>query len=68
MENDKLVCKACGNDSFTTGQVGHASNSSQGNVRPIESKMAFGSSFLMTFCKNCGEVASIKVDNPKKFT
>ncbi|MCY9549039.1 hypothetical protein [Lysinibacillus xylanilyticus] len=65
MGNIKLVCKACGSDSFTTGQVG--GNSSHGNIRPIGSIMAFGSPFLMTFCKNCGEVASIKVDNPKKF-
>ncbi|MCL1696974.1 hypothetical protein [Lysinibacillus sp. BPa_S21] len=65
MENVKLVCKAYGSDSFTTGQVG--GNSSQGNIRPIGSIMTFGSPLLMTFCKNCGEVASIKVDNPKKF-
>ncbi|MGE7912516.1 hypothetical protein [Lysinibacillus xylanilyticus] len=65
MGNIKLVCKACGSDSFTTGQVG--GNSSHGNIRPIGSIMAFGSPFLMTFCKECGEVASIKVDNPKKF-
>ncbi len=65
MENGNLVCKACGGDSFTTGQVG--GNSSHANIRPIGSIMAFGSPILMTFCKNCGEVASIKVDNPKKF-
>ena len=25
MENDKSVCKACGYDSFATGQLGHGS-------------------------------------------
>ena len=66
MENNKLVCKTCGKDSFISGQVG--GNSSSGNRRPIGSKMAFGSPILMTFCKNCGEIASLKVANPKKFT
>ncbi|KGR81863.1 hypothetical protein [Lysinibacillus odysseyi] len=65
MGNEKLVCKACGSDTFTTGQVG--GTSSQGNIRPIGSIMAVGSPLIMTFCKSCGEVASIKVENPKKF-
>ncbi|MGG2054476.1 hypothetical protein ABFY48_08740 [Lysinibacillus pakistanensis] len=65
MENEKLVCKTCGKDSFITGQVG--GNSSHANIKPIGSMMAFGSPFLMTFCKNCGEVVSIKVDKPNKF-
>ncbi len=33
MEIYKLVCKACGSDSFTTGEVG--GTTSQGNVKPI---------------------------------
>ena len=65
MENVKLVCKACGGDSFTTGQVG--GGTSQGNVRPIDSVFAVGSPFTFSFCKDCGEVASIKVAKPHKF-
>lgn len=65
MGNEKLVCKVCGRDTFTTGQVG--GTTSQGNIRPIGAIMAVGSPLLMTFCKNCGEVASFKVVKPDKF-
>ena len=67
MGNDKLVCKACGNDSFTSGQLGHGKLSSDSNVRPIGSLIASGSPLILSFCKNCGEVASIKVAKPEKF-
>lgn len=53
MGNEKLVCKVCGRDTFTTGQVG--GTTSQGNIRPIGAVMAVGSPLLMTFCKNCGK-------------
>ncbi|KOS68331.1 hypothetical protein AEA09_07020 [Lysinibacillus contaminans] len=65
MENNNLVCKACGSDSFTTGQVGDAST--YGNVKPIGSAFAVGSPFIFRFCKACGEVATIKVAKPEKF-
>lgn len=45
MESSNLVCKARDSDSFSTGQVG--GNSSQSNIKPIGSIMAFGSSFLI---------------------
>jgi len=67
MGNDKLVCKACGNDSFTSGQLGHSKLSTDSNVRPIGSLIASGSPLILSFCKNCGEVASIKVAKPEKF-
>lgn len=65
MENNRLFCKACGNDSFTTGQVGGPT--SQGNVRHTGSVFSYGSPLILTFCKSCGEVASIKVAKPQKF-
>ncbi|MEK4701977.1 hypothetical protein MKX47_20990 [Solibacillus sp. FSL R7-0668] len=65
MENNKIVCKACGSNSFTTGEVG--ASTSQGNVRPIGSIFSAGSPLILTFCKSCGEVASIKVEKPQKF-
>lgn len=64
MEN-KQICQACGNDTFATGQVG--SITSEGNVRPIGSIIATGSPLILTFCKKCGEAASIKVAKPEKF-
>ena len=65
MESNKLVCQACGNDTFSSGQIG--SLTSEGNVRPIGSIMATGSPLILTFCKKCGEATSIKVAKPEKF-
>ena len=65
MENDKLVCKFCGNDSFTQGELG----GSFANVKPVKLDMLHFSSspLILTICKNCGEVASMKVKNLQKF-
>ncbi|GAA0366413.1 hypothetical protein [Bacillus horti] len=57
------VCKACGSNSFTTGVVGGAYSS----IMPVNKVFSTGSKMLLTFCKKCGEVASIKVKNPEKF-
>jgi len=65
VEDKKLVCKSCGSDSFTIGQFGGDFN--QGNVRPIDSVFSVGSPFIFNFCKDCGEVASIKVEKPQYF-
>jgi len=65
VEDKKVVCKSCGHDSFTIGQVGGDFN--QGNIRPIDSVFSVGSPFIVTFCKDCGEVASIKVEKPQYF-
>ncbi len=65
MENNKLVCKDCGGNTFTTGQVGDAST--YGNVKPIGPPYTTGSPFIFRFCKDCGEVVSIKVAKPQKF-
>jgi len=62
MDNQKLICKACGSDFFTKGQLdGYA------KLRPINKFFTVGSSLIYTFCKDCGEVASIKVNKPHKF-
>ncbi|WP_274307035.1 hypothetical protein [Solibacillus daqui] len=67
MDKNKFVCKACGNDTFTSGQLGHGSFTMEGNVRPIDSLIASGSPIILSFCKKCGEVFSIKVAKPEKF-
>ncbi|MFJ7734033.1 hypothetical protein ACIQXF_19415 [Lysinibacillus sp. NPDC097231] len=67
MEKNRLICKACGYNSFATGQLGHGKFTTEGNVRPIGSLIASGSPLILSFCKNCGEVASIKVAKPEKF-
>lgn len=65
MEKDKLVCKICGNDSFTQGELG----GSMANVKPVKLDMLHFSSspLILTICTDCGEVASIKVKNLQKF-
>lgn len=67
MDNETLICTACGNNSFATGQLGHSKLSSESNVRPIGSFITFGSPLILSFCKKCGEVNSIKVAKPEKF-
>ncbi len=37
MENDKLICKLCGSDTFTQGELGGA----YANVRPVDSVSIF---------------------------
>ncbi|MGE7693905.1 hypothetical protein ACQKNC_07270 [Lysinibacillus sp. NPDC094177] len=65
MENDKLVCKSCGSDEFTQGELG----GSMANVKPIKLDMLHFSSspLILTICTNCGEVASMKVKKLHKF-
>lgn len=67
MEKDELICKTCGYNSFATGQLGHGRFTTDGNIRPIGSLIASGSPLIFSFCKNCGEVTSIKVAKPEKF-
>ncbi|KOS68333.1 hypothetical protein AEA09_07030 [Lysinibacillus contaminans] len=62
MENNKLICKSCGGDSFGEGKLdGYAA------LRPIDNFFSTGSPLIYTVCQNCGEVASIKVTKPQKF-
>lgn len=60
---NSMICKVCGSDSFTHGEVGFG----YANVKPKGKLFSDGSPLLLTFCKECGEVASIKVKNTKKF-
>lgn len=61
MENQKLICKSCGGSSFTKGKLeGYA------NIKPID-KLFSSSPLIVTLCKDCGEVASIKVKNLRPF-
>lgn len=55
-------CKACGNDTFTQGVLGNGFTS----VTPVN-KLTGGSRLILTVCTKCGEVDSMKVENPKKF-
>ena len=62
MDKQKFICKACGSDSFTKGEMdGYA------KLKPINTLFTIGSSLIYTFYKDYGEVASIKVYKPHKF-
>ncbi|WP_053367619.1 hypothetical protein [Bacillus sp. FJAT-27245] len=58
MNEQILVCKNCGGTAFVeaTDYV---------NLRPLTKKMALGSEKIYTVCLDCGEVASIKISQPK---
>lgn len=63
MNQGQLTCKACGNTAFAKGRVSNG----YANVMPIDKALSFGSPLIYTFCKRCGEVASIKIEKPDKF-
>ncbi|MCM3767560.1 hypothetical protein [Neobacillus niacini] len=64
MSTKELVtCKSCGSNSFTTGQV----KNSHAKVYPVDKIISMGSSLIYTFCKDCGDVSSIKVEDTSKF-
>ncbi|MEK3795617.1 hypothetical protein MKX42_28120 [Paenibacillus sp. FSL R7-0204] len=60
---ENLTCKACGSTTFVKGEV----NAVDARVMPIGKTFSFGSPVIYTFCKKCGEVASIRIKNPDKF-
>jgi len=62
MDEQKSICKFCGSDSFTRGIMDNIIK-----LRPIDKSFFAGSALIYTFCKDCGEVASIKVDKPQNF-
>ncbi|WP_141504590.1 hypothetical protein [Paenibacillus luteus] len=63
MNQENLSCKVCGSNTFAKGEIinGYA------RVMPIGKMFASGSPVIYTFCKECGEVASIKIEKPEKF-
>ncbi len=63
MNEANSVCKSCGSTTFTKGEMSRGDS----NLLPIGKTFSFGSPLIFTFCKKCGEVASIKVTKPEKF-
>lgn len=63
MENNKLICKFCGSDSFSQGELnGYAT------LKPVDTFFSNGSPLIFILGQNCEEVTSIKVKKPRKFT
>ncbi|WP_440837394.1 hypothetical protein [Paenibacillus sp. 22594] len=63
LQQENRICPTCGGSHFTKGVM----KSSDANVRPIGKPFSLGSPVIFTFCKQCGEVASIKIEKPEKF-
>ncbi|MCR8656884.1 hypothetical protein [Paenibacillus endoradicis] len=63
MNQENLTCKACGSNTFTKGEI----TNGYAFVMPIDKFLSSGSPVIYTFCKTCGEVASIKIKKPEKF-
>jgi predicted nucleic-acid-binding Zn-ribbon protein len=36
-------------------------------IKPLDKKLSMGSNKIYTFCLNCGEIVSTRVENPDKF-
>lgn len=60
---DSLICKSCGSNNFTKGKI----TNYDAVLMPVDKIFSNGSPLIYTFCKECGEVASIKVQKPEKF-
>lgn len=56
-------CRACGSTTFTKGIV----KNTYAKIMPVHKFFSTGSPLIYTFCKDCGEVSSIKVEEPGKF-
>ncbi|MBU9723042.1 MULTISPECIES: hypothetical protein [Bacillaceae] len=57
---DQTKCPKCNGVEFSEGTDFMP-------IKPLEKKLAMGSIKIYTFCLNCGEVISIRVENPSKF-
>jgi predicted nucleic-acid-binding Zn-ribbon protein len=53
-------CAKCGGAEFAEGTDYMA-------VRPLDKKLSTGSNKIYTFCLNCGEIISTRIENPQKF-
>lgn len=54
-----LKCSRCQSTNLLQG-------SDYVNLRPLDTTMSFGCKKIYTFCGDCGEVLSIKIENPEK--
>lgn len=56
------TCEVCGNDNFLKGKLGNGFT----NVTSIN-KLTGSSPIIFTFCSECGEISSMKIEHPQKF-
>ncbi|ARK32381.1 hypothetical protein BkAM31D_22365 [Halalkalibacter krulwichiae] len=56
----ETICQNCGGSEFAEG-------TDFSSVRPLDKKFSMGSIKIYSFCLDCGEVRSIRIENPSKF-
>ncbi len=54
------TCPQCGGQEFAEGTDFMA-------IKPLDKKLSTGSNKIYTFCLECGEVVSIRIEKPEKF-
>ncbi|MGM0846989.1 MAG: hypothetical protein ACQEUT_18675 [Bacillota bacterium] len=54
-----MKCRNCNGESFVQA-------SDYINLRPLNKRMSLGSEKVYTVCTDCGEVASIRIENTEK--
>ncbi|PIC87838.1 hypothetical protein CSV72_01415 [Sporosarcina sp. P20a] len=57
---NKNECPKCNGTEFGEGTDFMA-------VKPLDKKLSVGSNKIFTFCLNCGEVVSTRIEDPGKF-
>lgn len=53
-------CPKCNGTEFAQGTDFMA-------IKPLDKKLSTGSNKIYTFCLNCGEIISTRVEQPQKF-
>jgi len=56
-------CSKCGHTKSKDGKTG---NSGYDKVKKIGSTMSFGTRMIISCCASCGDVHSIRIENPDK--
>lgn len=65
---DEIVCRKCGSQDFKEGKVGYGFHAYvTEDVSSTLVKSGKRSKLLTTFCLNCGEVQSFRVEKPLTF-
>ncbi|CEG25662.1 hypothetical protein [Bacillus sp. B-jedd] len=61
--NEPFMCKKCGHTEMKIGKIG---NSGYDKVRKPGAVFSLGTSMLITCCANCGEVDSMRIEDPTR--
>ena len=61
--DDNFKCEKCGHTKSKTGKIG---NSGYDKVKKIGSILSLGTGMFISCCASCGDVYSLKIENPDK--